>query len=458
MTTFDRALPTLLNLCESHDLFRQAETICVIRDLQGRIRLVCKPTARFDDDQVADLQKQIAAKLGGYFVGPILRTDGAREESRLATSVLQKANGWPTTWPDSYEDELGGSQAIHATKWRCLQRVLSKQSWLQASAGGAPWPLNPKTPSIVAFYSFKGGVGRTTLLGIMAWQLARLRKQVVVVDLDLEAPGVGSLLGVSTERGVLDLMVDHVVSGTVELTGCYQEAVAIPEADAANIRVFPAGTMNWSYLEKLARLDFSATHNPENSDSPAAAALKALLQAIKSKWPDTDYILIDSRAGLHDLGGLSLHGLAHVDVLLSRCSTTDLAGLELTLAALARRRKDDPSVMVHSMAPLAQDDPNDQERTRFRNQVYDLFRNTVYASSDAEVDTFIDGVPAETDNQAPHYPWVTIRHPILERLDTLSGAQESVVFSEEHNAIQRRLAELCEEEPEPDEKSGESDG
>lgn len=34
----------------------------------------------------------------------------------------------------------------------------------------------------------------------------------------------------------------------------------------------------------------------------------------------TNYILLDSRAGLHDLAGLSLHNLAHVDVLVGRDS------------------------------------------------------------------------------------------------------------------------------------------
>jgi len=70
--------------------------------------------------------------------------------------------------------------------------------------------------------------------------------------------------------------------------------------------------MTWSYLEKPGRLDF-VSETGGSDDSPVHDALRALLLKIKAELRP-DHILIDSRAGLHDLGGLSMHGLAHVDV------------------------------------------------------------------------------------------------------------------------------------------------
>jgi hypothetical protein len=46
------------------------------------------------------------------------------------------------------------------------------------------------TGSVVSFYSFKGGVGRSMLLAHLAWVLASCGKRVLVVDWDLEAPGL----------------------------------------------------------------------------------------------------------------------------------------------------------------------------------------------------------------------------------------------------------------------------
>ena len=43
---------------------------------------------------------------------------------------------------------------------------------------------------IVTFYSFKGGVGRTLALVNIGIELAQTGKRVLLVDFDLEAPGL----------------------------------------------------------------------------------------------------------------------------------------------------------------------------------------------------------------------------------------------------------------------------
>ena len=42
----------------------------------------------------------------------------------------------------------------------------------------------------ITFYSFKGGVGRTMALVNVGAQLARMGRKVLLVDFDLEAPGL----------------------------------------------------------------------------------------------------------------------------------------------------------------------------------------------------------------------------------------------------------------------------
>ncbi len=49
-------------------------------------------------------------------------------------------------------------------------------------------------PLFVTFYSYKGGVGRTLALGNVAWEAALRGKRVVVIDFDLEAPGMPKLI------------------------------------------------------------------------------------------------------------------------------------------------------------------------------------------------------------------------------------------------------------------------
>jgi len=50
-------------------------------------------------------------------------------------------------------------------------------------------------PPIIAFHSFKGGVGRTTHTIALAQALIEAKQKVLLVDGDLEAPGISWLLG-----------------------------------------------------------------------------------------------------------------------------------------------------------------------------------------------------------------------------------------------------------------------
>lgn len=67
-------------------------------------------------------------------------------------------------------------------------------------------------PFIFTFYSFKGGVGRSLALVNVAYALAARGRKVLAVDMDLEAPGVSGFLArhgeldTPPERDVLDLL------------------------------------------------------------------------------------------------------------------------------------------------------------------------------------------------------------------------------------------------------------
>lgn len=78
-------------------------------------------------------------------------------------------------------------------KWYILERHLAKQAWTENKIGQQlPWDFEKVEkgykPAIVSFFSFKGGVGRTTTMAATALTLARNGHRVAIVDLDLEAP------------------------------------------------------------------------------------------------------------------------------------------------------------------------------------------------------------------------------------------------------------------------------
>jgi len=112
--------------------------------------------------------------------------------------------------------QLGCSQKSRANG--CRRRA--KSSLHRRRLVGVDWLAGPSraqaSPRRIVFGSLKGGVGRTTALCVAAADLARQGKNVLVVDLDLEAAGVGSLLlpqgSVSLPRyGTLDYLAESCV-------------------------------------------------------------------------------------------------------------------------------------------------------------------------------------------------------------------------------------------------------
>src|SRR5262245_42486029 len=75
---------------------------------------------------------------------------------------------------------------------------------------------------IVTFYSYKGGTGRTMALANIAWILATNGKRVLVIDWDLEAPGLHRYLHpfledkeLTSTPGLIDYFVDVEVAARV---------------------------------------------------------------------------------------------------------------------------------------------------------------------------------------------------------------------------------------------------
>ena len=149
---------------------------------------------------------------------------------------------------------------------------------------------------IITFYSYKGGVGRSFLVASVAVTLASWGKRVICIDWDLEAPGLGlyfePYIG-SIERGLLDLTED------------LQRRVGVSWREY----ITPV------QLPPPAKLDFIAAGGGERySDRIQALSWDELFDKYKfgdylesMRWDlkyDYDFVLIDSRTGLSDVGGI----------------------------------------------------------------------------------------------------------------------------------------------------------
>ena len=176
---------------------------------------------------------------------------------------------------------------------------------------------------IVTFYSYKGGMGRTTAMTSYALDLAiNHNKKVCVIDCDFEAPGYLNFFNLASsetlksglKNGVVEFLTDYSFKKKINIEDYYIELEGLDNTDdkLKNLFIVPAGNLSDTtlvdetnfysthrdqYLEGLARLDLSNERN-------IITGFEALFSQLKEKIKP-DIILIDSRTGFNDVFGVT---------------------------------------------------------------------------------------------------------------------------------------------------------
>jgi MinD-like ATPase involved in chromosome partitioning or flagellar assembly len=177
---------------------------------------------------------------------------------------------------------------------------------------------------VVTFYSYKGGVGRSTTLASYASHLAiKKNKKVVVFDCDFEAPGFTNFFledpeNIYYKNGLVEFFIDSEEGNEDSLSTYYWEA-SKKFSGQGSVYVFPSGNLSTEiidentdvthlkhYLNGLSRLDVF------NQDS-LVERFQYLISKIESEI-SPDVILIDSRTGFNDIFGVSAFRLSDIVV------------------------------------------------------------------------------------------------------------------------------------------------
>jgi len=225
-------------------------------------------------------------------------------------------------------------------------------------------------PYIVTFYSFKGGVGRSLALINVAFGLIKRGRNVLVVDMDLEAPGISGFLSRNDElarafgKDAIDLVgmaIEHAAQNPDATTydsffagvDGVEYAVPIAKKKLDHLSIKPRlgiqGRLDVigvrqdedkSFIDRLAALELGKKTG--NQLQLAANALRAYLKTRRIDAPPLpgvddilgaenkpvpyDYVLVDSRTGVTDAGGLCIGPLSDRLVVLTGLNDQNVAG------------------------------------------------------------------------------------------------------------------------------------
>ncbi len=397
----------------------------IVDDLFGRISVILWLSENAESMRISVMiQERLALACIQYWTREI-------RVSEVRSPDLEQDRLYQTAWRE-------GATVDDSDRLRLNDRHRHHTGWFTDTDSNRLWPLD-EGPPIIAFHGFKGGAGRTTLLAGYALSWARRRASVAVVDMDLDAPGLGTLLaadreGTTAPWGVLDYLLE--APGTLDLGDYFHICARHEVTGEGRVEVFPAGTLDDVYLTKLARVDLDVRRDVRQHP------LAALLHAIRTRNPKL--ILLDGRAGLSPAAGLLLSGIAHFHVLISTSNPQNLLGLERVVRHLgfeqARRdRAQAECLVVQAMVPDSSEAAR-SAREDFAVRVEDIFRDGYYTREPTEDDRTWSLRDLESEI-APHVPVPITYRGRLAHFSNIDEIAELLVSDPEHEHLHRRIDE-----------------
>lgn len=223
---------------------------------------------------------------------------------------------------------------------------------------------------IYTFYSWKGGVGRTMALANVGVQLARRGKRVLLVDWDLEAPGLDryfrpsdratasqlSLTEASDRSGLLGLLTDAAANKLQNglehawRSRCTQiEVSPLPRSPRGNsaapspepLHLLGSGLGSSDYAMGLQEFSWKSFFMEHHGGE--------WLEQLRNQWREKyEIVLIDSRTGLTDSGGVCTVQMPDALVLVFTANTQSLEDGLAFLKGVHRTR----ALFPYERAPL----------------------------------------------------------------------------------------------------------
>jgi CobQ/CobB/MinD/ParA family nucleotide binding protein len=418
---FDQSLPTLLKNISKQFSPEMLEQGLIVRDSSGRLRFLTSEASPTDEVR-AKIEEKLGAELGAYVRADSVIAFGDEPGVRM---LLKDPAAFPMQ-QDSFN-------------FRLLDRRVVGPAWVDPPQEETAWP-----PRIV-FASIKGGVGRSTALAVTASDLARRNRNILVVDLDLEAPGLGDML-LDDERmprfGTVDYLVENGLGGVPDQSlADFVGTSALTTAGGGRVDVVPAlgkSAADYPYdtLPKISRAMIEDIE-PDGASISVTVQIADMLKRFTGR--DTyDVVLIDSRAGLSELAAPTILGLGAKVLLFGTAQRQTVQGYAALFAALKLLAQRDRAVglraewrlqfkAVHAKASL-----DAWTAARYRDDLYELFADNLYDADDIQ-QANADAVTFDIDDEnGPHWPLIIPFTQNLIDFDPVQApSQLSIAFYEQ---------------------------
>jgi MinD-like ATPase involved in chromosome partitioning or flagellar assembly len=284
------------------------------------------------EDRYVRLERHLPPRIAGQVHTWELLTESEAPWYGDLTTAATPAPAWATAL-DRVEDE------------KAVSAQITFASDLDQDLDSAP---------VVTFYSLKGGVGRSTAPVAVARRLASEHGlRALCIDMDLEAPGLDTLFGISQEDqsdfGVVTALLAYEFGEDPSILDH-----VVPVDDNDRLFCMPAGRIDSTYAARLRSLE------PEIWYRERVNALHRLIDDTRNSTLRPDVVLIDSRTGVSPVAAPLLFDVSDMAVVCFHPHSQARNGTELLTGALlsstTRRRAPlpltpEPRFVVSPMPP-----------------------------------------------------------------------------------------------------------
>lgn len=384
MINFENSLNTAKHQLLAWSSYAKLTEITLVRDAKGQISIYLMPKSKpkIDSDELRAITNTLAKTLGSFFSGTLF-IENAEEWTKDLFKKIRELR----------IEDPNPPATTTSPKWYLIERGIAKKAWIQCSQNeNSAWsyestqPGSKKTlPKIVTFYSYKGGMGRTTALTAVAFELLRQHKNVLMIDTDLEAPGLSTFFFPADDEGLINKgTVDYLQlknmdkNAVIDMTEYIIPLISPSyiDSDMGKLYLVSGGQLNDEFLLKLARIDTQEL-NGEKLKALFIQLLKDCCSALESDG-GIDYILIDSRAGFHDMAGIVTAQLPHGVVLFGKDSFQSWFGIQQAVRTIATSQTDKPFAIIVDSGCGFNGLVSEEEKDNFRAKSYEIFCTNYY--------------------------------------------------------------------------------
>ncbi len=334
---------------------------------------------------------------------------------------------------------------------------------------------------VITFYSYKGGVGRSMAVANVATLLAQAGKKVLAIDFDFEAPGLHRYFSSATEAslkgdqpGMIELLhqlqtelddasiepvpaedeafaklppplrnqqrkaaqaarARAVVSRVLESGAFFRKAAVVNPngSELAHVDLMTAGRFDDEYPNRVRSFDWAGfyAHHP--------FAYRAIASVLSRRY---DYVIVDSRTGITDVGSVCTVLLPEKLVLVFAPNEQSLNGaVQVGRQAVVGRKKSSdmralPIFPLMSRVENAEDALQRQWIADARKRFEALFRE-VYGLESCELSAYFDAVRVPHKSKYAYGEQVAAEHQRSTEDGSLASAYQQLALALQCNNV-----------------------